>query len=560
MENAVVSVKDFILDEKNLSELKNGRKKEKEKQYSYHVIMQSGCDFAIERVENRKRKGTRLVILVSQEQYYIEEGTQRNPLTRSNLKSFFRYLDKDESVELPMVSWIEKIDRKSQEELWFTLRRNEYHTQSVEMIRKGDFFLSNDPVIFGFDRGFGIKKAGADKEHFCFDFVPQAYNRIHEHYDDFQDPFGNPFYNGVVSSEDYDQRYCIRCYAGYVPKVDDPISFYGIINTISYNVFQVAEYVMCPPLYRYMLGILTKRRGITKRELLSEVISDKRTIESKVFQSFFAFALVEKAYGLDIAKRAMDLYIDSGIDDIIPYDQMYVLLFGNESYSPWHATISRKKPLYNLSGRAFIKYLFEEPIKQGYSGDMRLFLYHWGQILFLQRIMELPDMEKYPRSLASFAVKLISNASDYADIIDRKIYKIAYDHAKDLEYVGDKYKIVIPRSRRDMVIEADQQSNCLRTYISRFFNCETKICFLRMTDKKKENDSLVTIEVDNNNIVRQVKGSCNSVPGIEIWEFVTKWEQEKGLEDRTGYNPFCSDRRLAEQCFNNVPPFAPEIP
>ena len=317
---------------------------------------------------------------------------------------------------------------------------------------------------------------------------------------------------------------------------------------------------MCPSLYRFMLDILSKRNGISKKVLLSEVIPDERTTESKVFQSFYAFAFIEKAYGLDIAKRAIELYINSGIEDIIPYDQMYVLLFGNECYSPLYSEISRKKPLYNLSGRAFIRYLFEEPVRQGYSENMRLFLYQWGQILFLQRVMELPDMEKYPKSLASFAVKLISNASDYADIIDRNVCKIAYDHAKELEYAGDKYKIVIPSSARDMISEADHQHNCLRTYISRFFRCETKICFLRMTDKKKENDSLVTIEVDNSNIVRQVKGSYNSVPGIEIWEFVTKWEQEKGLEDHTGYNPFCSDRRLAEQCFNNVPPFAPEMP
>ena len=46
----------------------------------YNVVMESGCDFAIERREIGKRKVTRLVILVSQEQYYIENRSSKAAL------------------------------------------------------------------------------------------------------------------------------------------------------------------------------------------------------------------------------------------------------------------------------------------------------------------------------------------------------------------------------------------------------------------------------------------------------------------------------------------------
>ena len=63
-----------------------------------------------------------------------------------------------------------------------------------------------------------------------------------------------------------------------------------------------------------------------------------------------------------------------------------------------------------------------------------------------------------------------------------------------------EYIFLYPKNSGDIIDEATQQSNCLKTYIDKFQNGECIIIFMRTKDNPDE--SLVSIEIIDNKIVQ----------------------------------------------------------
>lgn len=560
MDNTTLAVKDLILNEEDMMSLM-AKKNTRQTAYSYQVVMQSGCDFAVRRNEKGRKRYSLLVILPSQQQYYIEEGKTRKRLTAALLKGFMKGLDRGTAIPLPGVSWVSCLFSEPvfcDTLFHFICARNTHivpYDKKIDQIKKGMFYMTCNETLFGID--FGKKRYMNTIREVGFDFTPHEDIMIPNAP---VDPF--EYYNNPAFNDPEDPGYRFRLYRGYNPVGIGSDAFMLYDTKQFYPDTQIMMYYISPTLYRYMIEFMAKRRGMSIKAVLAEVISDPEQKESVLFQSFYSYALIEKAYGIDVAKKAIRMHYDSGVMDILPYDQMGILLYGvfikarsiKDINTENHVLVDDDQGFphlfdhlnvqYNMNPASFLKYLFEESVRQGYEHNMSLFLYQWGQLLFIQQLLELPKKVKYPSNLASMSVKMMSKAADYSDVIANKAWEKVADHAKSLEYEGDKYKIILPHSTADIIREADRQGNCLKTYGSRILRCETKVCFLRSTDPEHEDESLVTIEVTNDDRVIQVKGRYNTNPSVEIWQFVNEWVREKELMDDTGMNPYNNNAGL----------------
>lgn len=568
MGDCSVSVKDLILDQEDFEQLGKRKNVNRKKEYVYRVFMQSGCDFAVSRREKGKKKETRLVIIVSQDQYYIEEDGTKKPLTGKALSGFLSGMKRGEQIALPEVNWLDHLEYGR----FFATRLYDCISSGLaffspvsctEMMRQGDFVLHE--WDYHFCRDFGERRVSI-RTQYINEFAPRenegevfgrfGANGLLGQQDAFgAGPAGDPFgaYDPFCETDPLGLRranrdkylYSIRLYGGYNPSRTDGI--YGG----SYPSCQNKMYASSPVLYKHMLQLMSTRRGVSKKSLLINLIPDPETRESMLFQSFGAFVFIERAYGIDTAKMAMRRYLESAVSDIIPAAQMSIFLFGKNDTSKLPVYASEKDSgivspgrgdkVHKLEGKAFLNYLFEESVRQGYDKNMNLFLYQWGQVLYLQRIMELKRTDKYPRNLASDLVRLMSKVGDFTNRIENNLWKDAAAFLEPLEYFGEKYQIIVPRCTADLAKEGEQQSNCVKTYEQRLLDLNTRICFMRYADPKKADRSLVTIEVDNNNRVVQAKARFNARPSEEKLRFVKEWEKARGLTDATGETDLFDD-------------------
>lgn len=99
------------------------------------------------------------------------------------------------------------------------------------------------------------------------------------------------------------------------------------------------------------------------------------------------------------------------------------------------------------------------------------------------------------------------------------------------EYHNDKYCVVMPRTAIEMCEEAINQSNCLMNYIKPHADGETTILFIRQRNNPER--SFVTMEVKDWEI-RQVYGSCNSLPEEGVYDFLEEYAREMWIR----YNPY----------------------
>ena len=99
---------------------------------------------------------------------------------------------------------------------------------------------------------------------------------------------------------------------------------------------------------------------------------------------------------------------------------------------------------------------------------------------------------------------------------------------KNLEYETENYRFLLPRTTEDLVKESYEMRNCVRSYIDRVANGHCYIIFLR--EKHRLSSSYVTIEVDTNYHLRQVKGKGNSKITKGIAQLVKKWCDEKEID------------------------------
>ena len=100
---------------------------------------------------------------------------------------------------------------------------------------------------------------------------------------------------------------------------------------------------------------------------------------------------------------------------------------------------------------------------------------------------------------------------------------------KVLEYSYQDLFVKVPETQQDVVNEATAQHNCLRSYIEKIGEGRTRVAFIRKKDEPDK--SYITVEVDMDNRIIQVKGPYNRNPRNKtVNEFISKWCNACGLK------------------------------
>lgn len=180
-----------------------------------------------------------------------------------------------------------------------------------------------------------------------------------------------------------------------------------------------------------------------------------------------------------------------------------------------------------LSFQRFIRYLFiETKHRQGITNPMNA-IQILNDSIVMAKEMNV-DYELMPRSLKVMHDLLTMNYNVVRSEIEQEKFLavVQKESYKSLEFDGDDFIILSPRSENDLVQEGRTLSHCVSSYFKRVMHKRSKIYFLR--EKKSPNSPLITIEVCGNKI-HQVAGRSNRIPLSHEQDFILKWAKEKQL-------------------------------
>ena len=199
---------------------------------------------------------------------------------------------------------------------------------------------------------------------------------------------------------------------------------------------------------------------------------------------------------------------------------------------------------FNCKFENFLEYIVYEPQRQGYS--IEDFIQSWYDTLKMQAVVYGEVKDKYPEELASLHQRMSYRCAllEYAKSIEeeqKRNQQMSY-REKELqvncyENTSDPWIITVPENVGAILEEAQQQSNCLASYVEPYVKGDTDLYFMR--DKKAPEASLITIEI-RDNVLRQAYAHHNTKPSEKEMKFIEKWCEAKGFEFTQEYSPRCA--------------------
>ena len=242
--------------------------------------------------------------------------------------------------------------------------------------------------------------------------------------------------------------------------------------------------------------------------------------------------LIIDEYGLTGLEEILREYFQVGVMAFPPFASLFSVFYSGEVNDQYGRPRIRfpqlaghEKRKFNL--RDFKHYLWYQSYHQGYAGDIDAFLHSWADCLRMQEMIYGKIKEKYPENLASYEKKLSYKFLLIKQEIDEKKWAAMVKCMELLEYKGRTYSIICPKTAADVIDEAQQQSNCLASYVSKIINGECMVLFCRRTDAPEK--SLVTVEILANGELGQVRARFNRMPAPDVRQFIETWYYNKVL-------------------------------
>lgn len=128
----------------------------------------------------------------------------------------------------------------------------------------------------------------------------------------------------------------------------------------------------------------------------------------------------------------------------------------------------------------------------------------------------------------SYEKKKAEESHNFDEAISNEIYREFIELPFEQFYLNSRFTLLMPRSADDLVEESYQMRNCVSSYIPSVSAGRTYIFFLRK--KTSKSSSFVTIEVNRNRALVQVKGKGNSHPDDQTKEYVIHWCKDKCID------------------------------
>ncbi len=149
------------------------------------------------------------------------------------------------------------------------------------------------------------------------------------------------------------------------------------------------------------------------------------------------------------------------------------------------------------------------------------------------------DEEKFPDSLKKAHDVLAMQNTKWAydtNTTVRQFAKLMKDW-KHLEFEDDTYKMMLPKTPRDITQEGARQHHCVAGYIKSVLDGDCLILFLRR--KENEERSFFTLEYDMHKSIRQIKGKFNhSITQMldvkerqQLLRFLARWTMKTGIDN-----------------------------
>lgn len=303
-----------------------------------------------------------------------------------------------------------------------------------------------------------------------------------------------------------------------------------------------------------MSALLDEYEGFVKWmvKYLSEFASKKENAKKNVFERFInnfeEFRFLLQYFGEDNMKKLIMAFNEGGyslrtnaiatlFDACINNATERVGRYGYRG-DPDADAKAYKSALEHRSSASFdfkrwMEYLISFE-REGYANTSNFFQ-EWADDLRMQNAIFGKIKDKYPEYLMTHHAKLSVKVSIIQREIDVKAFAENYERNKDLEWSNNEYIFIVPKTAQDMIDEAEQQNNCLRSYVDRVTNGETKIVFLRK--KKSPASSYITIQVNNAGRIVQVRKKMNRRVSSGEALPITAWAKKKDIE--FNYNACC---------------------
>ena len=217
---------------------------------------------------------------------------------------------------------------------------------------------------------------------------------------------------------------------------------------------------------------------------------------------------ITKRYGYDNTKRFIERFFESNAY-ILPNTNTINSILEN-----------------NLDFNSMCEYMFDEAERQGYliGHNLQDMCRTWADTLEMEKQIYGKIEDKYPKQLETLHKILAYKKSIIQDTIDAQKWDERAEKAAKFEYKGREYAILAPKTKNDVIDEAQQQSNCVASYVKKIINGDCFIFFCRRV--KNLEKSLLTVEVRGDNTLGQVYRSHNRQPLPEEKAFVERWFEE----------------------------------
>ena len=194
-------------------------------------------------------------------------------------------------------------------------------------------------------------------------------------------------------------------------------------------------------------------------------------------------------------------------------DNYMPLEFLRFAYQVWTFTNYTKKLDVNL----LIYYLkhglydYEEyPYSVGTKVDKYMY---WCEVLKVK-----PKKDCFMRTYAELKIIFEKYQEDNSNDILKEVQNC------NLEFENEKYKVVVPTTKREFVEEATNQHNCVfKMYYPRVLENRTNVVFIR--NKQNLDKSLVTCEVQDGTILQYLLKNNRKVQDTELLEFKELYQE-----------------------------------
>lgn len=390
----------------------------------------------------------------------------------------------------------------------FAISRNTSKTQQlfVVLMSQNQFYLKN----------------GGDIEN----INPKNMTRF---FSDMQEPIqiSSNWIKALQRGKEFADYFCYLLDSYYSSMIK--IGLFGATGNHSCDSNEIRLYKMNSVLYKYMIHKISSFYNIDEIDVKCNIQENNssfackrgRTVPEKarrIFDEFSGVNFIASKYGIEYAKKFIDEFLIS-----------YATRVPTEYYLNELLNVAEFQP------QRLIEYIMYDLPRQGYGGsgwrnNMNDAINELVDTLRMQKILYGKIREKYPEYLSSLHIKLSNMLRVRQDIIDAEGFENEVEEMKNYEWKPDGYKwqIICPKNKEDMIDEANQQQNCLASYVSRVAEGTSRIYFLRSSNENMKDKSVVTIETNDNKVV-QVKARNNRNADKEHLDFIKMWARNKNL-------------------------------